>query len=286
KSMFRPLQNLQSLAFEVSKGNFSTQVPIERKDEIGQLTKAFNQMNLSLEQQEERKKEFTSNIVHELRTPLTYIRGYTEALKQKIYTSPEEANNHLTIIEKETERLSKLINDLADLNHLQEDLYSLDRQPIAIAQLLLDTIDLFEIHMKEKKLHLECQVEEELIVSGDAQRIHQVFYNTIDNAIKYSFTEGTIRMKLEKVNNRVQFQINNGGTVIQEEDIERIGERFYGKDKARSRTTGGTGLGLSIVKEIIRLHEGSFSIESNQAMRTTVTIQFPVLDIEGVDESL
>lgn len=93
-------------------------IETDRKDEISQLTKAFNQMSVSLAQQEERKKEFTSNIVHELRTPLTYIGGYTEVLKQKIYTSPEEATNYLTTIPKETERLSKLINDLVDLDYL------------------------------------------------------------------------------------------------------------------------------------------------------------------------
>ena len=108
------------------KGNYSSRLRVHHDDEIGQLTKAFNKMSNSLEQQEERKKEFTSNIVHELRTPLTYISGYTQALKQKIYTSPEEAESYLTTIEKETERLNKLINDLNEFNHLQEDLYTID----------------------------------------------------------------------------------------------------------------------------------------------------------------
>jgi len=283
KSLFTPLQNLEAVAMEVSKGNYSSQIPIKREDEIGQLTKAFNQMNLSLEQQEERKKEFTSNIVHELRTPLTYIGGYTEALKQKIYTSPEEANNYLTTIEKETERLNKLINDLADLNHLQEDLYSLDKQPIAIAQLLFDTIDLFDIHIKEKGLHLNLNIEEDIIVIGDSKRIHQVFYNTLDNAIKYSLHEGVITITLNKVKHTAEFQINNDGMVIQDKDIDRIGERFFRTDKARNRTTGGTGLGLSIVKEIVRLHEGTFTITSNRNSGTTIIITLPYLNTEEVD---
>lgn len=283
KSMFKPLQDLQRLSDEVSIGNYSNMIQTNRNDEIGQLIEAFNQMCLSLEQQEERKREFTSNIVHELRTPLTYISGYTVALKQKIYTSPEEAKDYLTTIQKETKRLSKLINDLVDLNYLQENSYSTDMQPIAIAQLLLDTIDLFEIHMKEKKIQLTLDMEEDLVVLGDSQRIHQVFYNIIDNAIKYSFPSGTISMKLKKVNKVVQFQINNDGIIIPKEDIERIGERFFRTDKARNRTTGGTGLGLSIVKEIVRLHEGRFTITSSQSSGTTVTIQLPYLDIEGVE---
>ncbi len=282
KSMFKPLKSLQELAIEVSQGDYSNQLPIEREDEIGQLTRAFNQMSLSLAQQEERKREFTSNIVHELRTPLTYIGGYTEALKQKTHTSTEEATNYLTTIQKETERLNKLINDLVDLDYLQENLYSANMQPIAITQLLLDTLEFFEIHIREKNIELELDVDESLVISGDIQRIHQVFYNTIDNAIKYSEPLGTIFIKLAKMNDTVEYMIKNHGVVIKQEDLSRIGERFFRTDKARNRITGGTGLGLSIVKEIVRLHDGEFTITSNSLMGTTVTIQLPYLDIEGV----
>ena len=281
KSMFKPLQDLQELSVEVSKGVYSHTVETDRQDEIGQLTRAFNQMSASLAEQEERKKEFTSNIVHELRTPLTYIGGYTEALKQKAHSSPEEAVSYLTTIQKETERLKKLINDLVELDYLQENLYSPNMQPIAITQLLLDTLEFFEIHLKEKKLELDLDLDESLLITGDNQRIHQVFYNTIDNAIKYSEVDGTIFIKLEKIKDTVQYTIKNHGVVIQEEDLTRIGERFFRTDKARNRITGGSGLGLSIVKEIVRLHGGDFTITSSQARGTIVTIQLPYLDIEG-----
>lgn len=282
-SIFRPLKNLEQLAVDVSKGDYSKQLPIERHDEIGRLTKAFNQMSLSLQEQEVRKKEFISSIVHELRTPLTYIRGYSAALKQKIYTSPEEAEDYLTTIDRETERLNKLINDLIDLNHLQEDLYTIEKQPLPIAQLLFDTIDLFTIHISEKSLDLRLDIDEDLIISGDERRIQQVFYNTIDNAIKYSFEASTLSISLQLVNEMVRYEITNKGITIQKKDLERIGERFFRTDKARNRATGGTGLGLSIVKEIVRLHEGSFSMTSDEKNGTTVTIEWPHLKIEGVD---
>lgn len=273
KSLFRPLQRLQQQAVEVSEGNYESRLPIDRDDEIGQLTKAFNLMSNSLAQQEERKKEFTSNVVHELRTPLTYIGGYTQVLKQKIYTSPEEAERYLTTIEKETERLNKLINDLIELNHLQENLYTINTQPIAIAQLLFDTIDLFTIRIAEKGLRLELNIEEDPIIMGDEQRIQQVFYNIIDNAMKYSAEQGAISIRLEEANHFVQFQVKNDGISIDMDDVQHVGERFFRTDKARNRATGGTGLGLSIVKEIVRLHNGQFSIESDATNGTTVTIQ-------------
>ncbi|MEK5069139.1 sensor histidine kinase [Sporosarcina sp. FSL K6-1508] len=284
RSLFRPLQDLQQLSYEVSKGNYSNRVKSDRDDEIGQLTKAFNLMSLSLEQQEERKKEFSSNIVHELRTPLTYISGYTHVLKNKIYSSPEEAQSYLTTIEKETERLSKLITDLVELNHLQEELYTIDMQPIAIAQLLLDTITLFTIHITEKKLLLELNIEEELIMTGDPKRIQQIFYNTIDNAIKYSVTSGILVIELTKKRNLLQYRVTNDGILIDEEDIERLGDRFFRTDKARNRTTGGTGLGLSIVKEIIRLHNGTFEMTSDTARGTVVTIGLPGLSGDEKEE--
>lgn len=283
KSTLRPLKRLQKMAIEVSQGNYTNQIEVERKDEIGQLTKAFNQMNLSLAQQERRQREFTSSIVHELRTPLTYIGGYTEALKQKIYKSPNEAKSYLTTIEKETERLNKLIHDLVDLNYLQENLYSIDKQPTAISQLLFDAIDFFEIHLSQKKLQVNLDVEEDLIVMGDSKRIYQVFFNTIDNAIKYSPFTGAISIRLKKVNSSAVYKINNGGIVIDEADLKRIGERFFRTDKARNRKTGGAGLGLSIVKEIVRLHKGTFTITSNKKKGTTVTIKLPCFDSEGVN---
>lgn len=284
RSLFKPLQDLQQLSYEVSKGNYSNRVETDRDDEVGQLTKAFNTMSRSLEQQEIRKKEFTSSIVHELRTPLTYIGGYTHVLKEKIYSSPEEAENYLMTIEMETERLSKLINDLVQLNHLQEDLYILERQPIAIAQLVHDTLALFTIHIQEKELDIQSDIQEDLIVTGDPQRIQQIFYNTIDNAVKYSALKGILRVSLKEEGEFAQFQVTNEGLPIDKEDLERIGERFFRTDKARNRTTGGTGLGLSIVKELIRLHNGQFMIASDDKTGTTVTIQLPSFSmIEGND---
>lgn len=283
KSMFRPLDNLHRLAIEVARGNYGHQVPVEREDEIGQLTQAFNHMSQSLAEQEERKKEFISNMVHELRTPLTYIRGYAEVLKQKMATSPEEAEHYLSTIARESERLNQLIADLIDLNHLQEELYAIDRQPFPVAQVLLDAVDLFAIHMAEKKLHLKLDVDEDLIIAGDAQRIHQVFYNTIDNAVKYSDEHGTISISLQKVGHHIQYQIHNRGLGIAREDLERVGERFFRTDEARSRATGGSGLGMSIVREIVRLHDGTLTIDSDGERGTTVTIRFPHLDMEGAE---
>lgn len=284
QSIFKPLQDLQHLSGEISKGNYSKRMHSNRHDEIGQLAEAFNSMSHSLEKQEEQKKEFTSNIVHELRTPLTYISGYVHALQEKIYSSPEEAESYLSTIEKETKRINKLINDLAELNHLQDGMYKMERQPIAIAQLLLDTLELFQFRLNEKNAEMQLELEEDIIVEGDPQRIQQVFYNTIDNAIKYADPNSVLRLQLIEKDGQVSYRLTNSGITIPEEDLARIGERFFRTDKARNRTTGGTGLGLSIVKEIVRMHGGTFTIESDETNGTTVTIGLPSLSTGRRDE--
>src|SRR5690625_4360697 len=279
-SMFNPLKKLQELSNEISKGNYAT-IKYEKQDEIGQLIKAFNQMSISLKNQEKRKREFTSNVVHELRTPLTYMRGYTEALKRNMFESPDEAVQYLTIMQNEMERLNKLIHDLVDLNYLEEPTYSMDKEPIAIAQLLLDTIDLFQMQLQEKELIVKQCVNESLITFGDEQRIRQVFYNTIDNAIKYSHKGGKVTLFLKEEKDMIVYTIHNNGIYVQQDEIERIGERFYRADKARNRETGGTGLGLSIVKEIVRLHHGQFTFDSNADHGTTVTVRLPIFKDKG-----
>lgn len=277
-SLFTPMRKLQDFSKEVSQGNYSHRLNVERDDEIGELAHAFNAMSRSLEEQEERKKEFTSNMVHELRTPLTYIRGYAHALREKVYNSPEEAEHYIETIDKETTRLNKLLNDLVELNHLQEQMYSIHKEPIPLAQLLNDTIDLFRIQMDQKHISFTRQIDDSIIIYADEQRMQQVFYNTIDNAVKYCNTGGTIDITLLETAHSVQYTITNSGVTIAAEDLDRIGERFFRTDKARTRTTGGTGLGLSIVQAIVHLHDGNFTIQSETREGTKVTIEFPTLE--------
>ncbi|MGX1195072.1 sensor histidine kinase [Metabacillus sp. SLBN-84] len=280
RSLFRPLTEFEEFSREVSKGNYSKRLHTPQTDEMGQLAHAFNTMSRSLEEQDARKKEFLANVVHELRTPLTYIGGYSQALKGRMYQSEEEADHYLMTIEKETNRIKKLIHDLIDLDHLQENMYTLNTEPIAIAQLLFDTLALFDIRIKEKALKMELEVHEELIVSGDPNRLQQVFYNILDNAIKYSDENEMITLSLKESERQLVFTVNNRGNEIPAADLPSIGTRFFRTDKARSRSTGGTGLGLSIVKEIVRLHGGEMTIESGSGNGTTVNITMPII-IEG-----
>ncbi|WP_245153916.1 sensor histidine kinase [Jeotgalibacillus proteolyticus] len=276
KSLFKPLVSIQELSKEVSKGNYQSRLEIEQIDEIGQMSAAFNEMSEALEHQEERKKEFLSSVVHELRTPLTYINGYTEVLKNGMYESPEEQRRYLETIEQEIGRLSKLLSDLVELNVLEEKVYQLELEPIALGQLLYDTADLFHILASQKNISFNYTVDDELIVENDAKRIQQIFYNLIDNAVKYAPPDSVISLHLQTDIENVRFSVVNESDTISEEDLSRLGERFFRTDKARNRGTGGTGLGLSIVKEIVQLQGGNFSVSRNDNGQIIASAEFPI----------
>ncbi|MDG5472176.1 HAMP domain-containing sensor histidine kinase [Jeotgalibacillus sp. ET6] len=275
KSLFQPLVSIQDLSKEVSKGNYENRIEIRQMDEIGQMATAFNEMSEALEHQEERKKEFLSNVVHELRTPLTYINGYTEVLKNELYASAEEEKQYLETIEQEVGRLKKLLSDLVDLNHLQDDLFHFDHEPIALGGLLYETADLFKILAAKKEIEMTFDVDEELIILNDAKRIQQIFYNLLDNAVKYSHPKSIIFLNLHQEENDFVFEVANRGDTLSKEEQDRMGERFYRTDRARNRGTGGTGLGLSIVKEIVRIQSGEFTVKSKDNGLINVAVRLP-----------
>ncbi|WP_175989426.1 cell wall metabolism sensor histidine kinase WalK [Bacillus sp. Marseille-Q1617] len=278
QSLFKPLHDMQKLSQEVAKGNYTHRLHPAEYDEVGQLAEAFNIMSSSLEEQETRKKEFISNVVHELRTPLTYINGYTEALKQNMYSTKEEADSYLTTIQRETDRLNQIVHDLIDLNYLEESLYVINKEPIAVAQLLYDTLDLFTIRLSQKQLQTIVNIDEDMIILGDQKRMEQVFYNLVDNAVKYSPENETIMIELTRKEHQMVFRINNNGLTIDQKDLPRLGERFFRTDKARTRSTGGTGLGLSIVKQIIALHGGTITYNSDAESGTEVLVVMNLME--------
>lgn len=276
KSLFQPLQSLQAMSKEVSKGNYTNRLTVTQMDEIGQMSVAFNEMSEALQHQEEQKREFLSNVVHELRTPLTYIMGYAEMVKNGLYSSPEEEQKYLETIELEVQRLKKLLSDLVELNSLQDEFYRFQYEPIAVGQLLYDTADLLSHLAAEKGIGYNFDVDEELIISNDAKRIQQVFYNLIDNAIKYAYHDSVIDLSLMESSGSLVFEIINNGPTLSDEEIQQMGERFYRTDKARNRHTGGTGLGLSIVKEIVRLQQGSLAISNSGEERVAFKVSVPL----------
>ncbi len=218
------------------------------------------------------KKDFVINVSHELRTPLAAIKGYTETLRDEADAGPSK--KYVEIIERNTDRLINIVNDLLLLSSLEEK-PALELEDIDLEDFLEDVIKIFDRRLKDKELSLVLHVNENLpTIKADLFKLEQMLINLLDNAVKYT-DRGKITVSLDVQDKRVRIRVADTGIGIPKDDIPRIFERFYVVDKSRSRKYGGTGLGLSIVKHIVLLHHGAIDIESDLGKGTKVTVTIP-----------
>ncbi len=218
------------------------------------------------------KKDFVSNVSHELRTPLTAIKGYAETLRKEVETAP--GRKYLEIVERNTDRLINIVNDLLLLSNPEERAF-LELENIDLKGLLENVIRIFDQKLKDKQLSLVIDVKEDMpAVRADRFKLEQMLVNLLDNAVKYT-DRGEIAVSADLHDKKVRIRVRDTGIGIPRDDIPRIFERFYVVDKSRSRKSGGTGLGLSIVKHIGLLHHGTIDIESAVGKGTSVTVTFP-----------
>jgi signal transduction histidine kinase len=273
----RPIEAMKEAAEKVSRGDYSARVDIQSKDEIGQLARTFNHMSESIQREDEKKREFLADVSHELRTPISYIKGYSEALETGMIKNSEEQGMYLRLINREAGRMVKIVADLLDLSRLDADEYSLVKSPLVLAQLIEDFILKYDSSLNEKNISLQLDLDPDIIINGDEGRLEQIFQNIIDNAIRYTESGGEILVRLSKHPYGSIVEIQDTGIGIPEDDIEKLTNRFYRVNKARTRTDGGTGLGLAIVNKLVKLHEGKLEIQSTLGEGTNVKVYFPVL---------
>lgn len=209
------------------------------------------------------RSDFVANVSHELRTPLTSIKGFVETLIDGAYKDPNLARRFLNIIDFETGRLYRLINDLRDLSQLETNQIKLNMENVRLPAIIEEIMMIFNTRLEEKKLGFSTHFPENLpAVKADPDWLRQIFINLVDNAIKYTPPGGKVWIEAVEKGGFVKIQVCDTGIGIPEQDIPRLFERFYRVDKARSRQEGGTGLGLSIVKHIIKSLGGQIKVES------------------------
>jgi two-component system, OmpR family, phosphate regulon sensor histidine kinase PhoR len=218
------------------------------------------------------KKDFVINVSHELRTPLTAIKGYAETLRKEVDTAP--GKKYLETVERNTNRLINIVNDLMLLSSLEEKA-ALELEDIDLRGFLENVVRIFDQRLKDKQISLVIDVKESLPpIKADLFKLEQMLVNLLDNAVKYT-DRGEITVSMDVHDKRVRIQVRDTGIGIPKNDIPRIFERFYVVDKSRSRKSGGTGLGLSIVKHIVLLHHGTIDIESAPGKGTSITVTLP-----------
>jgi two-component system phosphate regulon sensor histidine kinase PhoR len=215
-----------------------------------------------IEAAEKSRREFISNVSHELRTPLTSIQGYVETLVEDPHSKPETTREFLGIILKNATRMNRLTEDLLALASVESPDYRLAVQPTRASALVQDAIESLGGIVVDSKVKLESAGAPDVLVMADPDAMNQVFGNLIENALKYGKAGKRIRVGARLVEGKVEFTVQDFGPGIASEHLDRIFERFYRIDKARSRESGGTGLGLAIVKHIVQAHGGSIRAES------------------------
>lgn len=264
-----PIKQIGEAAKEYAQGRFNVRVQVEGQDEITELSRAFNNMATSLATHEENRNTFIANVSHDLRTPMTTISGFVDGILDGTIP-PEQQTHYLQTISGEVHRLSRLVNTLLEISRLESgsNMRVTDFNLTEKArQILLSLVGKIEA----KKIDVEFEGgDEDLFVAADPDSIHQVVYNLLDNAVKFTEEGGRITVRISPVRGRkAQVCVSNTGEGIPPEEIPHIFERFYKSDRSRGLDKTGTGLGLYIVKTILDKHGESIAVESTPGGETT-----------------
>ena len=271
KSISVPLAQLSSTAKRLATGDFSERIPVTSKDEIGQLSSAFNDMANELENSEQIKNDFISSVSHELRTPLTAIKGWSETLEAGY--DPETFSKGMKVISGETRRLERMVEELLDFSRIQSGRFSLQTTTLDVIAELEDALLIYIDKAKKENVSVSYNEPEFMCaVVGDKNRLRQVFINIIDNALKYTDGGGAIEIIADKTDSSVVISISDTGAGIAPEDLPKVKQKFY---KA-NRTKHGSGIGLAVADEIVSMHGGTLELESELGIGTTVTITLPL----------
>jgi two-component system phosphate regulon sensor histidine kinase PhoR len=234
-----------------------------------------------LRQTERLRRELTANVSHELRTPLTSIKGFAETLLDGAMKDELTCRRFLAIIDGETDRLVKLVDDLLDLSRLESKRLALELEPVDVSVLVAHTVDKLRPLAQTQRLTLHQSAPPGIVVSADADRLEQVLTNLVDNALKYTPEGGRVDVQVAAANGEIEVLVNDSGRGIGPEDLPHVFERFYRADRSRTRGSGGTGLGLAIAKHIVEAHGGRISVSSQPNAGTTFKVTLPRGDMSS-----
>ena len=280
KNIVKPLTQLENAALQIRQGNYDFKINTTAKDEIGDLSRTFEETRVQLKETEKIKKkyednrnELISNISHDLKTPITTIKGYIEGIIDGVPGSKEKKDKYLKTIYQNTVNMESLINELFLLSELELKELPLNFVPVNIKAYLSDCFEESKFYLEEKgiKLKFNANYDEREIVYADREKIKRVILNIINNAVNHKASiNPTITIQLTEKKEEAQIEIRDNGPGISRESLKFIFERFYKADKARSTNSSGTGLGLYIAKKIVLNHGGNIWAKSQEGKGTSI----------------
>ena len=275
--MVRPLRKLTHATQRMARGDFNVGLSTKRRDEIGQLTLSFNAMAAELGRLDMLRRRFVSDVSHEIQSPLTSIKGYTRVLKIKSMDEKTRMRM-LNIIDEESDRLSRLCDDLLELTSLEHEHAKPTPQKFRLDEQLRKAVIRLEPQWSARNLDMQLMMLEPITIVADEDKMNQVWNNLLGNCIKFTADHGMIMVESFKKNESAVVRITDNGIGIPEEEISQIFKPFSKVDKARNRNVSGNGIGLSIVKRIVDLHHGKIEVSSRLGSGTSFSIILPLED--------
>ena len=271
-NVVKPVAVVSDAVQRISDGSYGIQINGKYRDELGELVRNINDMSLKLSQSEKVKNEFISSVSHELRTPLTAINGWVETMQEE--TDPEQLRRGLGIVLKESRRLTTMVEELLEFSKMEDGRFTLQMEEVDMQAEFEDTIFTYRDLFSQEGIQLEYDPADDLLpaISGDPERLRQVFCNVLDNAAKHGGSGRRIAASIRMEEDSEVIRVRDYGPGIPEEELPYIKRKFYkGSSKAR-----GSGIGLAVCDEIIRLHGGEFEIANAQGGGCEVTIRLPL----------
>ena len=276
--VYLPIRKITEATEQYASGNMHYELSMDSDDEIGYLGATVSYMAQEIASAEDDQKKFIANVSHDFRSPLTSIKGYLEAMIDGTIP-PEMHEKYLNIVLNETERLRKLTNGLLTLNNLNTKGMLLDVSVFDINQEIRNVVASFEGTCIKKAIAIELILTgDELPVKADCEKIKQVMYNLVDNAIKFSHPDSIIKIETSEKKNKVFVSVKDSGIGIPKEQLSQVFERFYKSDLSRGKDKKGTGLGLSIAREIIRAHGENINVISTEGIGSEFIFSLPIED--------
>jgi signal transduction histidine kinase len=266
----KPLLSLSRAADRVAGGNYDVEIePVRSGDEIGHLTERFGEMTRRLAEASERERHFLMTVSHELRTPLTAIRGHVDALREGLASEPDARDASLEVIEAETDRLARLVQDLLDLAKLDANRFALVEEEVDLERLLEQAYQTFAEEAKRREIRYGQDVGEAPVITTDGDRVLQIVSNLLINAFEWTPDGGEITLALDAQNGRLALSVSDSGPGIPLEEQERIFRPFW------SRNGRGTGLGLAIARELAHALGGRIELDSEPGRGSCFTLVLP-----------
>lgn len=273
KYLVKPISKLTTATKSLSNGDYKVELDSTRHDELGELSRSFSRMARKLEQMEDMRKEFISNISHDIQSPLSNIKGYTNLLENKS-VSAEEKGRYFSIIHDEIRRLSTLTKQLLILASLDRNEDILKKRRYNVGQQMKELLRNYQWIINEKNIMLSYTLPD-IEINGDPSFLNTAWDNLLTNAIKYNKSGGTIDVSIKEKGEMIEVTFEDTGIGLNKTEMDRIFDRFYRADTSRTRTTEGTGLGLSIVLTVVKMHDGHIKVNSKDHVGSTFIIELP-----------